>query len=470
MAKSMTFEQGPSPKIALIGRPNVGKSTLFNRLTKSKDALVAERPGLTRDRRYRDFVLTPGINCTLIDTGGVATDLEDPLSKEVINQTRLAIKEAELLILILDGKEGLVADDIILMDMVRRSQKPFLVVVNKIDSREKRLKVSDFYEIGVSSLIDISARSGRGIRELKKKIISTLFPEKDKNEKEYLEDEICYKEHESEISEEECAKSQPIKVSIIGRPNVGKSSLLNRLLGEPRMVVSDIPGTTRDAIDCLVEREDKPSIVFIDTAGVRRRSRIKDKIEKFSVIKSIDSIKRSDICICVFDATEGITDQDRRLVGYTAKYGKGCITVFNKWDLIKDDPKLKKILNEEAKLLKKIVPYSAHLNISALTGKNVQKIFGLIESIYRDFTYKETTGKLNRLLKEALLKRNPPVTKGHYLKIYYMTQTGIKPPTFTFFANYPDLFPEHFKRYLGNFFRTALNIENSPTKIILRSR
>ena len=466
----MTFEQGLSPKIALIGRPNVGKSTLFNRLTGSKDALVAERPGLTRDRRYGNFGLAPGIDCTLIDTGGVATDLDDPLSREVIHQTRLAIKEADLLILLLDGNEGLVADDIILMDMARRSQTPFLVVVNKVDSTEKRLELTSFYEIGASSLTDISARSGRGIRELKKKVASILFPKKSQGWEEGIEDETCHMEDKSETSEENCPESQPVKVSIIGRPNVGKSSLLNRLLGEPRMVVSDMPGTTRDAIDCIVERKGKPPLVFIDTAGVRRRSRVKDKIEKFSVIKSIDSIKKSDICICVFDCTEGITDQDRRLVGYTARYGKGCITVFNKWDLVKDDPRIRKLLREEARLLKKIAPYSPHLNISALTGKNAKKIFGLIDSIYRDYTYRETTGKLNRLLKEALLKKNPPVTKGHYLKIYYMTQTGTKPPAFTFFANYPELFPEHFKRYLGNFFRTALGIENSPVKIILRSR
>ena len=451
------------PKIALIGRPNVGKSTLFNKLTRSKNAIVAERPGLTRDRRYSELSLDDK-KAILIDTGGVATDLDDPLSKEVIKQTKKAIDEADLLLILFDGKEGLVADDLMLADMARQSHKPMLAIINKIDSSDERHKSVDFYETGFASLMDISAKSGRGIKELKNKIKQILF-------KEQLEDnELEAPSDDSNIKDQEIDEKEPIKVCIIGRPNAGKSSLLNRLLGEPRMVVSDLPGTTRDAIDCLVERKDARPIIFIDTAGIRRKSRVKDKIEKFSVIKAIDAIKDSDICICVFDATEGITDQDRRLVGYSAEYGKGLITVFNKWDLVKDDPKYRKRLNEEAKLLKKIAPYSSHLNISALTGKNCNKFYPLIDKIYSDYTFKQTTGKLNRLLKEALLRRNPPVTKGHYLKIYYMTQTGIKPPTFTFFANYPELFPEHYKRYLSNFFRKELGIENTPVKIILRSR
>ncbi len=454
-----------TPKLALIGRPNVGKSSLFNRLTRSKAALVAESPGLTRDRRYAQTQFPKG-TVTLIDTGGIAQGLEDPLAENVLEQTQQAIKEADALLILFDGAEGLTPDDLDLLDMVRRSKKPFLAAVNKIDSHQRQINLADFYETGLEQIIDISAKTGRGITKLKELLSDILFKG--------LGDEDLTPEAqihgESIDSEETDTADHPIRVSIIGRPNVGKSSILNRILGEPRMVVSDIPGTTRDAIDCLVERHGYQPMLFVDTAGVRRKARVKDKIEKFSAIKSLDSIKDSDICVCVFDASEGITDQDKRLVGYTAQYGKGCITLYNKWDVVKDDPKRRRLLAQEAKFLRKVVPYAPHLNVSALTRKNLEKLFPLIEEVYQHYNYKETTGKLNRLLRQALARRNPPVTKGHYLKLYYVTQTGTKPPTFTFFANYPELFPEHYRRYLSNFFRKELNIPNTPIKIILRSR
>jgi GTP-binding protein len=251
---------------------------------------------------------------------------------------------------------------------------------------------------------------------------------------------------------------------------VGKSSLLNRLMGQERMVVSDIPGTTRDSIDCLFKREGLTDIIFVDTAGIRKRARVRKRVEKFSVLKAIESIRTSDICICLFDVAEGITEQDRRLAGYTRDYSKGCITVFNKWDLVREDKKLRKVLNQEAKLLRKMLPYTPHINISAATGKNIKRIFPFIDEVYKDYTFKESTGRLNRILKQALFRKNPPVTKGHFLKIYYVTQTGTKPPVLTFFANYPGLFPEHYRRFLENFFRQALNIPNTPIKILLRER
>ena len=460
-----------APKVALVGKPNVGKSSLFNRLTGSKAALVAETPGLTRDRRYSTANLGP-CTVTLIDTGGLASGLDDPLAENVTEQTKRAIEEADALLVLFDGKHGLTPDDLELADLVRKSKKPFVAIVNKIDSRQKIVAISEFFETGIEDLLDISVKTGRGIGELKERICGLVglgaSNQKPTGAAEYHESE----EPPMEKNEDRASTDQdsPIRVSIVGRPNVGKSSILNRILGQPRMLVSDIPGTTRDAIDCLVERPGQRPLIFVDTAGVRRKARVKDKIEKFSAIKSLDSIKDSDICVCVFDATEGITDQDKRLVGYTAEHGKGCITVFNKWDLVKDDPKMRRILNEEAKLLRKVVPYAPHLNVSALTGKNVEKLLPLIQKIYDDFTYKETTGRLNRILKEALLRRNPPVTKGHYLKLFYVTQTGTRPPTFTFFANYPELFPEHYRRYLSNFFRKELEIPNTPIKIILRAR
>ncbi len=468
MASNQIIDQTSCAKVALIGRPNVGKSSLFNYLTKSKAALVAETPGLTRDRRYGITDLSKG-RITLIDTGGISTDLEDPLAQNVIDQTKQAIEEADALIMLFDGVQGLTPDDLELLQMVRRSCKPFIAVVNKIDSKEKEIHLSDFFETGIENLLAISAKTGRGIKRLVEAIFEIIHVDNKRDQESEPEEEA---ETSSEPTETQDSNhvQPPVRVSIVGRPNVGKSSMLNRIVGEPRMVVSDIPGTTRDAIDCLVKRPGFRPIIFVDTAGVRRKSRVRDKIEKFSAIKSLDAIKDSHICICVFDATEGITDQDKRLVGYTAEFGKGCITVFNKWDLVKDDPKRRKLLNEEARFLRKVVPYAPHLNISALTGKNVSKIFPLIHDVYKDFSYKETTGRLNRILRQAMLHKNPPVTKGHYLKLYYVTQTGTQPPTFTFFANYPKLFPEHYIRYLKNYFRQELNIPHTPIKIVLRER
>ncbi len=451
------------PKLALIGRPNVGKSSLFNRLTRSRAALVAETPGLTRDRRYSVATLPHG-EITLIDTGGISTDLDDPLARSVMDQTIQAVEEADALIMMFDGSQGLTPDDLELLNMVRKSHKPFLAVVNKIDSREKEANLAEFYETGLDHIIAISAKSGRGVKKLAKEI-SKLFPATKTKALEGVDEKDSHLGKSFGQDEKD-----PIRVSVVGRPNVGKSSILNRILGQPRMVVSDIPGTTRDAIDCLVERPQSRPVIFVDTAGIRRKARVRDKIEKFSAIKSLDSIKDSHICICVFDATEGITDQDKRLVGYTAEFGKGCITVFNKWDLVKDDPKIRRLLNEEAKFFRKVVPYAPHLNVSALTGKNIEKLLPLIHLVYQDYCHKETTGRLNRILRQAMLRKNPPVTKGHYLKLYYVTQTGTCPPTFTFFANYPELFPEHYIRYLKNFFRQELNIPHTPIKIVLRHR
>lgn len=263
-------------------------------------------------------------------------------------------------------------------------------------------------------------------------------------------------------------EEESIRVCIIGRPNVGKSSLLNRLVGEERMIVADQPGTTRDSIDTVLSRDKGADIVLVDTAGIRRRSKVRDKIEKFSVLKAIEAIKASDIAVVVLDASEGVTDQDKRLIGYSAKYGKGCITLFNKWDLVKADAGMRRRLKREAELIKKVVPYAPHLNISALSGRNVSKLLPLIDQVYRDYSFRQTTGRLNRILKEALLRRNPPVVKGHFLKVYYATQVDVRPPTFAVFANYPELFPDHYRRFLANYFRKECGIPNTPVRIVFR--
>ncbi len=470
MAIDKKDQEKSLPRVALIGKPNVGKSSLFNRLTRSKAALVADTPGLTRDRRYAEADLGR-CKITLVDTGGVALNIEDPLYESVGEQTKKAINEADVLVVIFDGPQGLSPDDIDILAMARRSRKPLIGVVNKIDSEQKTTVLSDFFETGLSTILGISVTTGRGIRGFKETLCALLAERAERGKGREYPGAIEGNSLEDVDRPRVCGEDNfPVRVSIIGRPNVGKSSLLNRILGQSRMLVSDIPGTTRDAIDCMVQRPGYRPLTFVDTAGIRRKSRVKDKIEKFSAIKSLDSIRHSHICLCIFDAVEGITDQDKRLVGYTAEYGKGCITVFNKWDAVKEDPKNRRLLNEEARTFRKIVPYAPHLNISALTGKNIDKLFALIHQVYHDYSFRVTTGRLNRLLRQALLRKNPPVTKGHYLKLFYMTQTGTRPPTLTFFANYPELFPDHYRRYLSNFFRKELNIRNTPVKIIFRAR
>jgi len=443
------------PVMALIGRPNVGKSTLFNRLTGTKNALVDSTPGLTRDRRHA-VVEIQGRMVEVVDTAGLSSgDNQDGLSSLVQSQTRKAIEQADFLCIMFDANAGLHPQDLEIAMLARKSFKPCIAVINKVESENAEASALEFYETGISDFTMISAKTGRGMEELMERIRNVCpVPEPGKQKEALLADE----------------EENAIRVCLIGRPNVGKSSIMNRLVGQERMVVSDIPGTTRDSIDCLFQRKDMKDIIFVDTAGIRKRARVRHRVEKFSVLKAIESIRTSDLAICVFEASEGITEQDRRLAGYTRDYAKGCITVFNKWDLVKEDRKLRKVLNQEAKILGKMLPYAPHLNISAATGKNVSKLFPMIDQVHEDFTFRESTGRLNRILKQALLRRNPPVTKGHFLKIFYVTQTGTKPPVLTFFTNYPGLFPQHYRRFLENFFRQELNIQHTPIKIILRER
>ncbi len=443
------------PVIALLGRPNVGKSTLFNRLTGTKNALVDKTPGLTRDRRYAVLDLE-GSQVEIIDTAGMAvSENRNVLTSRVQEQTAKAIDQADCLCVMFDAESGLQPGDIEIVELVRKSFKPWIAVINKVESTRTQAAALEFYETGIPEFTTISAKNGRGIEKLRSSLSHACK---------------AAGSGKAAVGNTAQAEGSSMRVCLIGRPNVGKSSLLNRFMGQERMIVSDIPGTTLDSIDCLVEREGLTDIIFVDTAGIRKRARVRKRVEKFSVLKAMESIRTSDICILLFDVTEGITEQDRRLAGYTRDYSKGCITVFNKWDLVREDRKLRKVLNQEAKFLGKMLPYAPHLNISAATGKNIKRIFPLIDEVYRDYTFRESTGRLNRILKQALLRKNPPVTKGHFLKIYYVTQTGTRPPVLTFFANYPRLFPEHYRRFLENFFRQELNIPNTPIKIVLRER
>ncbi len=443
------------PVIALVGRPNVGKSTLFNRLTGTRNALVDKSPGLTRDRRYAAADLL-GLEAEIIDTAGLSAGAScDILGPKMREQTLTAMEQADCLCVMFDAGAGIHPDDLEILELARRSFKPWTAVINKVENQKTKNAALEFYETGIAELILISAKTGYGIEELKEKLAS-----------------MCRQPGDTGRGEEDSCQTEisAIRVCLTGRPNVGKSSIMNRLMGQERMVVSHIPGTTRDSIDCLFQRNGSTDIVFVDTAGIRKRSRVRQRVEKFSVLKAMESIRTCDISICIFDASEGITEQDRRLAGYTRDYAKGCITVFNKWDLVMKDPKIRRLLNNEAAVMRKMLPYAPHINISAATGKNIKKILPLIDQVYRDFSFKESTGRLNRILKQAILRRNPPVSKGHFLKLFYVTQTGTMPPVLTFFANYPRLFPEHYRRFLENFFRKELNIPHTPIRIILRER
>ena len=438
----------------------MGKSTLLNRLTRTRDALVDSTPGLTRDRRYAEL-RWEGLTMQLIDTGGMdrSPDL-DSISRIVHEQSLKAVEESDLLLIVLDVKEGLTPADREIIDALRPYKKPYLVIINKVDNPSRELNLGEFYELGMNEVIPVSAEHGKGMNALMTRVVDVL-----RHTDRPLEDSPADLE---DLPQE--SKDKLIKVALIGRPNTGKSSLLNRLVGETRMIVTDVPGTTRDAIDTLLQRSGRKDILLTDTAGIRRKARVSNKIEKFSIIKAINVIKACDIVLVVMDISEGITDQDKRLIGYTERYGRSCITLFNKCDLIQQDQSLVKLRSGELERAKRFIPYSPHLNISALTGKRVNRILPLIDDVYVDFNALINTGSINSVLQKALAKRTPPISRGHHLKLYYTTQVATKPPTFLLFANYPDVIPSQYKRFLANQFREQLGLKQTPIRILFRKR
>lgn len=477
------------PLIALVGRPNVGKSTFFNRVTRGRDALVDITPGLTRDRRYAEINYN-GLPMVIVDAGGLEElpkldrnrrtenlSKEDHLNSMVQKQSVSAMEEADLLIVIFDGREGVTPGDHGIMETVRQFQKPVVFAVNKIDDPALKDLVTDFWQLGVEKLLPMGARQGNGVEDVMKEVTSILCkagfsPDKDKSAKTPDDNFIESPEQDTEefSMEVDSEFKGPLRIAIAGRPNAGKSSLLNALTNSDRMIVSDIPGTTRDAIDTLLERPDGIDLLFTDTAGIRRKAKVKDRIEKFSALKALDAVRDSHITLIVLDAVEGITDQDKRIIGFAAEHGRASITLFNKWDLIKNDSRLSKLRLNELKLAKKFISYAPHINISALTGKNLEKIFPNIDNVFKDFSKRAGTGQLNRILNHAITRRNPPMSKGHHLKLYYTTQVATCPPSFVIFANYPEYIPEHYRRFLSNIFREALDINLTPVKIFFRQR
>jgi GTP-binding protein len=441
-----------APVVAIVGRPNVGKSTLFNRLVGKRKAVVDDQPGITVDRLYGE-VQWKGHLFTVIDTAGLST-LEDSSSQETLtNQIMFAIDEANLILFVTDGKNGLNEEDRFIADLLRRSGKPFVLVVNKIDNPGKAsLILAEFYSLGIEKLYPISALHGTGTDELLDYIVGSLP----------LSQEVP----EGRIDE----KKEAIRVTIVGRPNVGKSTMINKILGSPRVHVSPKPGTTRDPVEVYFER-DGHRFCFIDTAGIRRKGRIKERIEKIFVGKALESIDNSDVAILLIDAQEGVTDQDLHLGGYIQRAGKGCVIGINKWDAIADKSQ-QEIKNILARIKErfKFLDYAPIIPCSALTGKNIARFFPAIEKVYQQYTTRIGTGVLNRALEEIVEKHHPPVSSGKQIKFFYITQPSVAPPTFVIFCNRPEDVHFSYERYLVNQVRSMFNLNHTPIRIIFRKR
>ncbi len=434
------------PIIAVVGRPNVGKSTLFNKLIGQRLAIVEDTPGVTRDRIYGDseWLNRP---FTLIDTGGIEPFSEDKILSHMRRQAEMAIDSADVIILVTDIRTGVVATDMEVANMLKKSGRPVVLCVNKCDTiGAPPAEFYEFYNLGLGDPVAVSAAHGHGTGDL----LDAVF------------------EHISAPTEEE-EDSDRIKVAIVGKPNAGKSSLLNRIVGEERMIVSDIAGTTRDAVDALYENGDD-KYLFIDTAGIRRKSRIVDDIERYSVIRAQNAVERADVCVIMIDATVGITEQDTKIAGMAHQKGKASIVAVNKWDaVVKDD----KTMNEFRKKLEEDLSFMSYvpiLFISAKTGQRVDRLFELIKYVSEQNAMRISTGMINNVLADATSRVQPPSDKGKRLKIYYITQASTKPPTFVCFVNSAELFHFSYQRYLENRIRETFGLEGTPIRFVIRER
>ena len=434
------------PLIAIVGRPNVGESTFFNKMAGRRISIVEDTPGVTRDRVYADCEWQNRA-FTLIDTGGIDPNSDDPLLKQMRAQAEIAIETCDAILFFVDGRQGLTDDDKDVATMLRKSSKPILVVVNKIDSVDAMDNMYEFYELGLGDPIAISSVNLMNIGDLLEELMK-LLPESDAGEQD----------------------DERIKIAVVGRPNVGKSSIVNRILGQERVMVSDIAGTTRDAIDTGFERDGR-SFVIIDTAGIRRKRAIEDAtVERYSVIRSFAAIDRCDVALIVIDAQDGVTEQDTKIAGYVHEQGKAALVVVNKWDLVdKDTGTLEKYRKQVIEDLK-FMDYAPVVFVSALTGQRLPKLVEGVVAAYDQATRRITTGLLNDVLADAMAAQQPPSQSGRRLKIYYATQQGVKPPLFIMFVNDQTLMHYSYERYLENFFRKSFGFEGTPIRFILRER
>lgn len=435
------------PIVAIIGRPNVGKSTFFNRVTKSRDALVENFPGVTRDRIYGDARWND-LDFTLIDTGGF-TEVMDDFAPQIRLQVQLALEDADVVIFMLDGKGGISPFDQDILQMLRAITKPVMVVVNKIDGIEQEKGIYDFYSLGIADPYPVSSEHGYGMHDFLDSLVEQLSKILTSSAGDPTEDTIG--------------------IAVVGRPNVGKSSLINAILGKDRHLVSDIPGTTRDAVDSEFQKDGR-RYRFIDTAGIRRKGKVRQKLEKFSVIKALRSLDRCDVALMVIDADAGITEQDINIAGYAYDRGCGCIFLLNKWDLVEKDSNTAKKFQDKVKDAAKFLNFAPVLTISALTGTRVRKIFDLVDSVYKQFDTRVGTGQLNRIIEKATQKNEPSLVRGKRLKFYYATQITTKPPTFVCFVNYPKTVHFSYERYLVNQIRMGTGLNQTPLRLFFRQR
>ncbi|MCR4684908.1 MAG: ribosome biogenesis GTPase Der [Lachnospiraceae bacterium] len=434
------------PIVAIVGRPNVGKSTLFNALAGERISIVKDTPGITRDRIYAQVEWLDH-NFTMIDTGGIEPDSKDIILSQMREQAQIAIDTADVIIFIVDVKQGLQDADSKVADMLRRSRKPVVLAVNKVDSFEKyQNDIYEFYNLGIGEPYAVSAANKLGIGDMLDKVIS-YFPGEDENGE---EDEIP-------------------KVAIVGKPNVGKSSLLNKLLGENRVIVSDIAGTTRDAVDTPVKHNGK-DYIFIDTAGLRRKKNVKEELEKYMVVRTVSAIERADIVILLIDAVEGVTEQEAKIAGIAHESGKGVIVAVNKWDAVEKDDKTIYKYEKQIRNTLSFMPYAELIFISALSGQRVNKLYEMIDAVIENHALRIQTGVLNEIMAEAVSMQQPPSDKGKRLKLFYITQVAVKPPTFVIFVNDRELMHFSYTRYIENQIREAFGFRGTPLRFIIRER
>lgn len=433
------------PIVAIVGRPNVGKSTLFNKLAGKRISIVQDTPGVTRDRIYAEAEWL-NYKFTMIDTGGIEPESSDIIIKQMRRQAQIAIEMADVILFIVDGKEGLTASDIEVAQMLRKSKKRIVLAVNKIDNLKDENNSYEFYNLGIGDPVTISAAQGKGLGDLLDEVVKDF-------------DALMEEEQDDEY----------IRIAMIGKPNVGKSSLINRLLGEDRNIVSNVPGTTRDAIDSYLETEEG-KFILIDTAGLRRKSKVKEEIERYSVVRTYAAIERADVCILMIDANEGITEQDEKIVGYAHELNKAIMVVVNKWDLIEKDDKTLSNYQKDLQRNLKFMPYAQYMFISALTGQRVNKILKVAKGCYDNYCKRVSTGILNEVINKAILMKEPPVVGLKRIKIYYATQVATKPPKFVFFVN--DVNASHFsyERYLENQLRDSFDFKGTGIEIEYRQR
>ena len=434
------------PIVAIVGRPNVGKSTLFNALAGKKISIVKDTPGVTRDRIHADVDWLDH-KFTMIDTGGIEPDSNDIILSQMREQAQIAIDTADVIVFITDVKQGLQDSDSKVADMLRRSGKPIVLVVNKVDNFDKYMAdVYEFYNLGIGDPIPISAASRLGLGDMLDVVIS----------------------HFPEGAGEEEEDERP-RIAIVGKPNVGKSSIINKLLGENRVIVSNIAGTTRDAIDTAIKHNDK-EYVFIDTAGLRRKNKIKEELERYSIIRTVTAVERADVVLMVIDATEGVTEQDAKIAGIAHERGKGVIIVVNKWDAIEKNDKTMREYENKIRQVLSYMPYAEIMYVSAMTGQRLNKLYDMIDMVIENQTLRVATGVLNEIMTEAVAMQQPPSDKGKRLKLYYITQVAVKPPSFVIFVNDKQLMHFSYTRYLENKIREAFGFRGTSLKFFIRER